>query len=92
MPLGVSISSSGWDSRPVLDLLREPGGACEKRDDPPATTSCLVVDAVSLPRLPKRLGILTLEGRNLTNDGPTSRTRIRMTPERYVLLRFTLAY
>lgn len=55
-----------------------------------------VADASVSYRLPKRLGIITLEGRNLTNEKfrfqDTDPSSPIVTPERYILLRFTLAY
>jgi tetratricopeptide (TPR) repeat protein len=55
-----------------------------------------VADASISYRLPKRFGIVTLEGRNLTNERfrfqDTDPASPIVTPERYVLLRFTLAY
>ena len=55
-----------------------------------------VADASISYRLPKRLGIITLEGRNLTNEKfrfqDTDPSSPIVTPERYILLRFTLAY
>ena len=47
-------------------------------------------------RLPRRWGILTLEGRNLLNEGfrfqDTDVANPTLIPERLVLFRFTLAY
>jgi tetratricopeptide (TPR) repeat protein len=55
-----------------------------------------VADASISYRLPKRFGIITLEGRNLTNEKfhfqDTDPASPIVTPERYILLRFTLAY
>jgi hypothetical protein len=55
-----------------------------------------VADASISYRLPKRFGIVTLEGRNLTNERfrfqDTDPASPIVTPERYILLRFTLAY
>jgi tetratricopeptide (TPR) repeat protein len=55
-----------------------------------------VADASISYRLPKRLGVLTLEGRNLLNERfrfqDTDPASPAVAPERYVLLRFTLAY
>ncbi len=55
-----------------------------------------VADASISYRFPKRLGIITLEGRNLTNEKfrfqDTDPSSPIVAPERYILLRFTLAY
>ena len=55
-----------------------------------------VADASLSYRLPKRLGLITLEARNLLDEGfhfqDTDPASPVITPELYVLLRFTLAY
>jgi tetratricopeptide (TPR) repeat protein len=99
VPLGVSFfHPSGLTARIWVTYVDQEGrfenlveGGVSKGHD-----RFWVADASLGYRLPRRLGILTLEARNLLDERfhfqDTDPTNPVVAPERYVLLRFTVAY
>ncbi len=99
VPLGVSFfHPTGLTLRLRLTYINQEGQFVNIEDNSTARgqDSFWVADASISYRLPKRFGIITLEGRNLTNEKfrfqDTDPSSPIVTPERYILLRFTLAY
>ena len=99
IPIGVSFfHPSGLTARLRVTYVDQEGrfedrstGATSRGHD-----EFWVTDASVSYRLPKRFGLLSLEGGNLFDERfrfqDTGTSSVTVTPERYVLLRFTVAY
>jgi tetratricopeptide (TPR) repeat protein len=95
IPLGVAFfHPTGFSARFSATYVHQRGSFGE-----PAETkgdSFWVADAAIAYRLPKRWGLISIEGRNLFDQKfafqDTDPSNPRMIPDRVILLRFTLAY